>query len=137
MRLFLALGLALMCLSACQPQAPVCPPVTGTPHFLTIPPEALPTPTPAAEPLPTLVKIGGRSILVDKVVAGPLCNDTWRGSVYVTCNVQVYPHEQDQPLFLKDCDLDIAPDSVVYVAWHNDAPYYKGCSCHTGLTPQP
>jgi len=28
--------------------------------------------------------------------------------------------------------LNIAPNTVVYVAAHNDAPYYKGCSCHTG-----
>jgi hypothetical protein len=24
---------------------------------------------------------------------------------------------------------------VVYVAAHNDAPYYNGCSCHTGTNP--
>ena len=53
---------------------------------------------------PVLMEIGGKSILVDKVIEGPLCNDTWSGTVYVTCNVQVYPWEE-QPTFLKNCDL--------------------------------
>jgi hypothetical protein len=68
---------------------------------------------------------------VDRVVEGPLCNGTWSGTVYVTCNVQVYPWEE-KPTFLKDCDLTIEPGTVVYVADHGDEPYYKGCSCHTG-----
>ncbi len=51
--------------------------------------------------------------------------------MYVTCNVQVYPWEE-QPTFLKDCNLTIEPDTVVYVAAHGDEPYYKGCSCHIG-----
>jgi len=41
------------------------------------------------------------------------------------------------PLFLKGCKLNIDPNTVVYVAAHNDAPYYKGCSCHTGEDPIP
>ena len=45
----------------------------------------------------------------------------WRGTVYVACNVQVYPWEE-LPTFLKDCDLEIEPDTVVYVAYHNDPP---------------
>ena len=39
---------------------------------------------------------------------------------------------ENNPLFLKGCDLNIAPNTVVYVAAHNDDAYYKGCSCHTG-----
>jgi hypothetical protein len=27
------------------------------------------------------------------------------------------------------------PDTVVYVAYHNDAAYYKGCSCHVNGEP--
>jgi hypothetical protein len=67
-------------------------------------------------------------------VSGPLCNDRWEGTVYVTCDVQVAPwdEEEENPLFFKDCDLEIEPGTIVYVADHNDAPYYKGCSCHTG-----
>jgi hypothetical protein len=123
--------IALLFLSACGPQAPVCPLTTGTPSYLTIPPEALSTPTPDSGLTPILLEIGGKTIPVDKVVEGPLCNDTWSGTVYVTCNVQVYPWEE-QPTFLKNCNLSIAPGTVVYVAYHNDAAYYNGCSCHTG-----
>ena len=77
------------------------------------------------------MEIGGKTINVDKVVEGPLCNDTWSGTVYVTCNVQVYQWE-DQPTFLKNCNLTIEPNTVVYVEYHNDSAYYNGCSCHTG-----
>ncbi|OGO25891.1 MAG: hypothetical protein A2136_09785 [Chloroflexi bacterium RBG_16_54_11] len=73
---------------------------------------------------------------VDKVVEGPLCNDTWSGSVYVGCNVQVYPW-QETPIFLKDCQLKVEPDTVVYVAYHNNTAYYNGCSCHTGEITEP
>jgi len=51
--------------------------------------------------------------------------------VYVTCDVQVLEWK-DRPTFLEDCDLVIEPGTVVYVAAHNDAAYYNGCSCHTG-----
>jgi hypothetical protein len=94
-------------------------------------PFALPTDDPS---LPTAVKIGGRSMMVDKIVSGPLCNDQWKGTVYVTCDVQVNKWEVE-PLFLKDCNLSIEPGTVVYVADHNDAAYYNGCSCHTGEQP--
>ena len=77
---------------------------------------------------------------VDKVVDYPLCNDNWSGTVYVNCKVQVAEAELDadaNPLFLKGCNLNIEPNTVVYVAAHNDAAYYKGCSCHTGEVPLP
>ena len=80
--------------------------------------------------------VGKSEILVDKVVEGALCNDTWKGTVYVTCDVQVYPWVE-QPTFLKDCQLEIDPQAVVYVAYHNNTAYYEGCSCHTGETPEP
>jgi hypothetical protein len=83
-----------------------------------------------------LMKIGREELQVDKVVEGPLCNDTWQGTVYVACNVQVYPWTEE-PTFLKDCQLTIDPQAVVYVAYHNNTAYYKGCSCHTGATPEP
>lgn len=108
---------------------PFCPRPAGTPHYLTAPPELLPTPQPFSTAGP--VQIGGRTVVVDRVVEGPLCNDTWSGTVYVTCNVQVYPWER-QPTFLEKCNLTIAPGTVVYVADHGDQPYYKGCSCHSG-----
>jgi hypothetical protein len=73
---------------------------------------------------------------VDKVVEGPLCNDVWSGTVYVSCNVQVVAWVEE-PVFLKNCYLTIEPGTVVYVAYHNNAAYYNGCSCHTEETPGP
>ena len=126
----------ILFLSGCTPQEPICPPETGTPHYLTLPPEALPTTTANPFSKPVMVEIGGKTISVDKIIEGPLCNDAWSGTVYVTCNVQVYPWEK-QPTFLKDCNLSITPGTVVYVAQHNDTPYYNGCSCHTNEITNP
>ena len=124
--------LALVFLSACQTKnASACPPMTGTPLYLTVPPEELPTPATETKSSPISIEIGGKTTPVDKVVEGPLCNDTWSGTVYVTCNVQVYPWVE-QPTFLKNCNLSIEPGTVVYVAYHNNTAYYNGCSCHTG-----
>ena len=130
----LALCLLFCFLAGCQDSTPVCPTVTGTPDYLTVSPDMLPTPTSGSGLLH--VQIGRSQILVDKVVNGALCNDTWSGTVYVTCDVQVYPWVED-PTFLKNCQLDIDPQAVVYVAYHNNSAYYKGCSCHTGETPEP
>lgn len=129
--IFLAIALlTLLLASACQQQT-VCPTTSGTPDFLTVPPGELPTPAPAA---PAEVEINGKMIRVDKVVSGPLCNDTWSGIVYVTCDVQVYPwDDEEQPYFLKGCNLVIEPNTIVYVADHNNTAYYNGCSCHTGV----
>jgi hypothetical protein len=77
------------------------------------------------------VEIGGRQVPVDRIVSGPLCNDDWHGTVYVSCGVRV-AEWYDNPFFLKDCQLNVEPGTVVYVAAHNDAAYYQGCSCHTG-----
>lgn len=68
---------------------------------------------------------------VDVLVSGPVCNDRWHGSVYVSCEAQVAPWEE-LPLFFEQCDLEIEPGTVVYVGAHNDTAYYQGCSCHTG-----
>lgn len=131
-RLFWLIMVGVLCAAcgagAAANDAQFCPRPAGTPHYLTVPPELLPTPRPPSAPRE--VEIGGKSVLVDRVVEGPLCNDTWSGTVYVTCNVQVYAWEE-QPAFLKECDLQIEPGTVVYVADHGDEPYYKGCSCHT------
>jgi hypothetical protein len=129
--LFLPLAVILALLSACQTDTPACPQVTGTPPNLKVPPADLPTPVPETNSSPISMEIGGKTIHVDKVVEGALCNDTWSGTVYVTCNVRVYPWHES-PTFLKYCSLSIAPETVVYVAYHHDTPYYNGCSCHTG-----
>jgi len=129
--IFIVTGIALLCLSACQKQVSACPNPTGTREYLKVAPEELPAPIFETNSAPITIKIGGKPILVNRIVEGPLCNDSWSGMVYITCNVQVYQWEE-QPTFLKDCNLSIAPGSVVYVAYHNDTAYYNGCSCHTG-----
>lgn len=133
----LLLSLALPLLSGCGPAAPACPPQTGAPGNLTAPPPKAPVVSGAeSSPTPLVVEIAGRTISFDQVVSGPLCNGAWSGTVYVTCDVQVLPWEE-LPTFLRDCDLAIAPGTVVYVAYHNDTPYYNGCSCHTGEIAEP
>jgi hypothetical protein len=129
--LLILAGVAMLFLPACQTRESACPPATGTPQYLTVPPQELPTSIFETNPSPSPIEIGGKTIPVDKVVEGPLCNDTWNGTVYVTCNVQVYPWEE-QPTFLNNCNLLIAPGTIVYVAAHNNAAYYNGCACHTG-----
>lgn len=131
--LFIFLSLFILLLAGCQNNPQACPVPTGPPQYLTVPPEKL-TASPANGP--GEVKIGWQTISVDKIVEGPLCNDTWSGTVYVGCNVQVYPW-QEEPTFLKDCQLNITSGTIVYVAYHNNAAYYNGCSCHTGATPEP
>lgn len=96
--------------------------------------------TPPPSSGPSQVEIRGKLMDVDKLVDYPLCNDNWSGTVYVSCDAQVAEAELDaeaNPLFLKGCNLNIEPNTVVYVAAHNDAAYYKGCSCHTGEAPLP
>ena len=128
--------LLLVLLSACLTNNPGCPEVPDEFHFLQGAPESYPAPT--AQTSPVEVEIGRRTMTVDRLISGPLCNDTWSGIVYVSCDVQVYQWD-NQPTFLKDCDLQVEPGTVVYVAYHNDAAYYKGCyACHTtgeGLDP--
>jgi hypothetical protein len=131
-RWFLILaGIALLLFSACQSPKNACRQATGTRQYLATPLAALSTPTLGPSPTSIVMEINGRAIPIARVIEGPLCNDTWSGTVYVTCNVQVYPWEE-QPTFLKDCNLTITPGTVVYVAYHNNTPYYNGCSCHTG-----
>lgn len=129
----LPVALVTLLLAACQPK-PVCPAPLGPPHYLT-PFEMTELPPPAdVYRGPTEVEINDRRMNVDQVITGPLCRGTWKGTVYVACDVQVLEWEEE-PLFLKGCDLMIEPATVVYVAAHNDAPYYNGCSCHTGTNP--
>ena len=130
----LLLAAITLLFAACQPM-PTCPPVTGTPQYFTDAElEKLSSSAPDPTSAPVKVEINGKMTKVDKVVTGPLCNDNWRGSVYVACDVQVFKWEKE-PLFLKNCNLAIEPSTVVYVAYHNDAAYYNGCSCHTGEQP--
>jgi hypothetical protein len=132
MRYFPSLSIIVLIflLSACQPVAPACPPESIT--YLTTS-SSLQTPTSpgSTDVIPEPVEINGQEMLVDQVIKGMLCGGSWSGTIYVPCEIQVYEWEED-PIFLQNCDLTIEPGTVVYVAAHNDAPYYKGCSCHTG-----
>ena len=127
-------------LSACQRQNNVCPPIEGTPQPKPALADLIAMSPAPPQPEPQTVEIGGKQISIDKLVEGPLCNDNWSGSVYVSCNTVVGESKMDaekNPLFLKGCNLNIESGTIVYVAAHNDSAYYKGCSCHTGEDPIP
>jgi hypothetical protein len=126
----LVITILLLITSACK--GDVCP--EGSVTYLQDP-TLFPNLTIVAEgnssPTPSLVEIGGRMVEVDRLIQGPVCNDVWSGIVYVSCNVQVADWTgTDYPTFLKNCNLTVEPETVVYVAAHNDAAYYNGCSCH-------
>jgi len=127
--------LLLLCcallLAACQ--EPVCLPdsVTYTNDLETLPAPVLAAAGELSAPL--MVDIRGKTIPVDRVIEGPVCNDYWTGTIYVGCNIEIPAWDTDDPpTFFEKCDLVIEPDTVIYVASHNDTAYYKGCSCHTG-----
>ncbi len=73
--------------------------------------------------------LGTRRIQVDDVIRGFLCDDTWSGTVYVGCDIQI-PAWEDDPFFFQDCKPTIESGAIVYVAAHNDKAYSEGCSCH-------
>lgn len=125
-------------LSACQRQRAGCLVEGATPRPTLALANLLLTPAPQGTNGPLSVEIKGKLVAIDKLVDYPLCNDTWHGTVYVSCASQVSGAELDDegnPLFLAGCNLQIAPNTIVYVEAHNDAAYYKGCSCHTGEDP--
>lgn len=132
----LLLSLALPLLSGCGGASPACPPAASPALSASSPQPQPATATRQPSLAPAEMEIAGRTVTVDQVVNGPLCDGAWSGTVYVTCDVQVLPWEE-VPTFLEDCALEIAPDTVVYVAYHGDAPYYNGCSCHTGELAAP
>lgn len=135
--IYFLFSIMVVFLSACQPQVSKCEQSAGTPYHITsLPPEDISSVTPGFVPTAMQIEIGRKMINVDKIIEGPLCNDSWRGTIYVTCKVQVFAWK-DQPTFLKNCDLQIDPEAVVYVAYHNDTAYYNGCSCHTGEITEP
>jgi hypothetical protein len=135
--LLLLIPFLLIFLSACQPKKSPCTNENGASRYFTeLPVESLSQATSDPFAARQQVEIGGKLIDVDRVVEGPICNDTWNGTVYVTCNVQVYAWV-DQPTFFKTCNLQVEPGTVVYVAYHNNSAYYNGCSCHTGETSEP
>ncbi len=132
--------MAILIFSACQRQNNICPPIEGTPGPKPILDDLIGRAPPNHQNKPVTIEIGGKPITVDKLVNYPICNDTWQGTVYVGCDAQVAEADsdnEDNPLFFKGCNLQIEPGTIVFVAAHNDAAYYKGCSCHTGAAPIP
>ncbi len=126
----LALVLLLLLTSACQ-AADVCP--EGSVTYVDDPALLHSQTAPDPAPKPSLVKIAGNEVVVDRVITGPVCDDVWSGKIYVACNIRLAQWKNgSKPNFFKNCNLKIEPATVVYVAAHNDAAYYNGCSCHTG-----
>jgi hypothetical protein len=129
----LALVMLLLLTSACQ-TADVCPEgsVTYVDDPALLRTQTSPASTdPASQP--SRVKIAGKEVAVDHVITGPVCDDIWSGKIYVGCNLKLAQWKNgSKPDFFKNCNLKIEPATVVYVAAHNDAAYYNGCSCHTG-----
>lgn len=128
----------LISLSACGQPEPVCPSgsitySTDETDFPGLPSAPESAPKPVAELTP--VQIGRKTVEVDRVISGPLCNDHLRGVVYVSCDL-VLKEWADQPDFLDGCDFTVEPDTIIYVASHNDSAYYNGCSaCHLNEEP--
>ena len=131
----------VLSLAACERNKTVCPPdVSVEQPPLKLSDLLLITPGPEQTLSNVEVQIGRKMVLVDKLVSGPICNDDWSGTVYVGCDAQVAEADLDadaNPLFFKGCNLNIAPNTAVYVAAHNNEVFYKGCSCHTGGDPIP
>jgi|SaaInl8_200m_RNA_FD_contig_71_435190_length_1835_multi_6_in_0_out_0_1 hypothetical protein len=138
--LALMLGLVFL-ISACERNNTVCPPeLEAEKPTLKLADLLVITPEPGQNLLDVEVQIGRKLVLVDKLVSGPVCNDDWSGTVYVGCDAQVAEAELDadaNPLFFEGCNLNIASNTLVYVAAHNNEAFYKGCSCHTGGDPIP
>jgi hypothetical protein len=113
----------VLLLSACKAE---CPPerISYASDLSLFPPK-----TQIEETASTWTEIKGKEIQVDRIVTGPVCNDTLSGVVYMTCDIQIPAWEKD-PFFWQDCDFRIEEGTNVYVEAHNDKQYDKGCSCH-------
>jgi hypothetical protein len=87
--------------------------------------------SPSLEPTTIEIRtlLGRKSVTVDNVIRGSICNDKWSGVVYVTCDIEI-PAWEENPFFLEECPVTIEPESTVYVEAHRDKAYYEGCSCH-------
>jgi hypothetical protein len=122
-KLIFLIGVSFL-IAACEP---VCSPdavTTMTPPFPTV--ESF---VHDSSSVPIEVEIKGKLREVDRIIHGPLCNDTWQGVIYVACDVQVAAWEEE-PIFLRECNLNIEENTIVYVAAHNDQQFNKGCACH-------
>jgi len=113
----------MMCLVACKAECP-SERISYLDDISIFPPNA-----PAEESQPTWIKLRGKEVQVDRVITGPVCNETLSGTVYLTCDIQI-PAWEENPFFFQDCDFEVEEGAVVYVEAHKDKLYDKGCSCH-------
>lgn len=124
--LFIIALLSIFFLSACMDARSLC--VPGEIQY-----REGSNPFPALEdqtPTPQQVEIKGKMLNFDHVVSGQLCNNHLEGTVYVGCDIEIYEWEKASN-FLDQCDFTVAPNTIIYVASHNNTAYYKGCdSCH-------
>jgi len=122
----------ILLISACQ--ADICPAdsITYVNEPSQLPMAGTNVPV-APSATPSLVEIHGEMVEIDRIIHGPLCNDTWNGTVYVACDVQIVEwSEEEGPYFFDGCKLNIEPGTVVYVAAHNNEAFYNGCAtCHS------
>lgn len=118
--------LSIFLLSACMDARSLCVPGEIQYRERSHPFPALEDQTPA----PQQVEIKGKMLNFDHVVSGQLCNNHLEGIVYVGCEIEIYEWENASN-FLDQCDFTVAPNTIIYVAAHNNTAYYKGCnSCH-------
>ena len=124
----LAITYLMLALVGCGAQCPE-ERITYLPDLSALPMAGndLPKKEPTSLEIRTL--LGKKSITVDEVIRGPICNDEWRGTVYVTCDIAI-PAWEENPFFLEECPVTIEPGTTVYVEAHRDKAYYEGCSCH-------
>jgi hypothetical protein len=125
---FICQLLACFLLAACSSQS-TCP--DGSITYLEDP-SLFPPDTSAGQSFSKVeMEIRNKILTFDRVVSGPVCNDTWEDTVYITCEVQLLQWEGKPDFLSNGCNLEVKPDAIIYVAAHNNATYYKGCnSCH-------
>ncbi len=126
---FLGIALIFSLLAACQSAAPAAEPNA----IQYVDPVTLHSrPTPEGSGLPGEVEINGKMMAFDQVIHGPLCNNHLSGTVYIASDIEIAKWEKTSN-FLDGCDFTLEDGSVIYVAAHQNAAYYKGClSCHAG-----
>ena len=130
-RIFFLISICTLLVGGCQPD--VCEPgsITYVADATSLPDTATVLESGLTDGS-TSIQIGKKTVEVDRVIHGPLCNDHWSGKIYVDCDVQIVAWTEEEGVnFLENCDLVIDPGTIVYVAAHNNAAYYKGCNaCH-------
>ena len=122
--IFTLLFMVLLC--ACMDARSLC-----TPGMITYRDRTNPFPSISEKQLnPQQVEIKRKMMDFDHVVSGQLCNNLLEGLVYVGCDIEIYAWE-GKSNFLDDCNFNVEPDAIIFVAAHNNTAYYKGCnSCH-------